>query len=54
MPLDQFTEEAYQGLAAGKEQVAIGMAHDAFEAFETRRQDQFGKFVKAMQAQFDK
>lgn len=50
MPLDQFTEEAYQGLAAGKEQVPIGMAAEAFEKFETRRQDQFQAMIEAMKS----
>ena len=48
MPLDEFTEEAYQGLAAGKEQVPIGMAAEAFEKFECRRQDQFQAMIEAM------
>jgi len=48
MPLDQFTHEAYDGLAAGKEQVAIGMAAQAFEGFEWKRQDAFHGMVKAM------
>ena len=50
MPLDEFIEEAYRGLAAGKEQVAVGMAASAFENFETRRQDQFHKMVEAMKS----
>lgn len=48
MPLDQFTEEAYTGLAAGKDQVAIGMAAQAFETFEWKRQEAFHEMVKMM------
>ena len=48
MPLDEFTEEAFQGMAAGKEQVAVGMAAVAFEKFETRRQELFHKMVEMM------
>ncbi|MCJ1471449.1 hypothetical protein MMC13_000088 [Lambiella insularis] len=48
MPLDQFTNEAYAGLAAGKEQVAVGMAKDALEGFESKRQEAFHGMIKAM------
>ena len=41
MPLDEFTEQAYQGLAAGKEQVPVSMAQEYFENFELRRQEDF-------------
>lgn len=46
MPLDEFTEQAYAGLAAGKEQVAIGMAAHAFDAFEVKRQELFQEMVR--------
>ena len=41
MPLDQFTEEAYQGLAAGKEDVPVGMGQDWYDAIEGQRQKIF-------------
>ena len=48
MPLGQFTNEAYAGLAAGDEQVAIGMAKMAFDEFELRRQNVFQHMIKQM------
>jgi len=48
MPLDQFTEEAYAGLAAGKEQVPVGNSRDWFDSFEPQRQETFHKMVKMM------
>ena len=48
MPLDQFTEEAYQGLAAGKEEVAVGSAQHWYDAFEPQRQEQFRGLIKMM------
>ncbi|KZF18944.1 NAD(P)-binding protein [Xylona heveae TC161] len=39
MPIDQFVEETYAGLAAGKEQIPVGPAKDVFEAFEKKRQE---------------
>ena len=47
MPLDQFTEEAYQGLAAGKEQIPVGSAKDWYDSFEGQRQETFHSMVKA-------
>ena len=41
MPLGEFTEKAYNGLAAGQEQVLVGNAEEAYELFEGRRQDYF-------------
>lgn len=48
MPLDQFTEEAFQGLAAGNEEVAVGSAHLWYSAFEPQRQEQFQGLIKMM------
>lgn len=45
MPLDQFTDEAYAGLAAGKEEVAVGNAGDWYNAFELQRQQLFNKMA---------
>ncbi|KAL8867919.1 MAG: hypothetical protein Q9174_005345, partial [Haloplaca sp. 1 TL-2023] len=45
MPLDQFTNEAYEGLAAGKEEVVVGKSVEWYEAFEPQRQEVFRKMV---------
>lgn len=41
MPLDQFTNEAYEGLAAGKEEVVVGSGQDWYNSFEAVRQTLF-------------
>ncbi|KIW98731.1 uncharacterized protein Z519_00394 [Cladophialophora bantiana CBS 173.52] len=48
MPLDEFTEKAYAGLASGREQVPIGTAERAFDALEPTRQEMFTQLMKAM------
>ncbi len=48
MPLDEFTEETYQSLAAGKEQIPVGSAKDWFNSFEPQRQETFHEMVTAM------
>lgn len=48
MPLDQFTQEAYDGLAAGKEQVPVGMSKQSFDTWEAERQKQFHGMIEAM------
>ena len=50
MPLKEFTEAAYTGLAAGKEQVPIGMAEPPFaeDGFEVKRQQAFRDMSEAM------
>ena len=48
MPLDQFTDEAYEGLAAGKDQVPVGMGKAMFDKFELKRQEEFKEFNKMM------
>ncbi|KAL8662653.1 MAG: hypothetical protein Q9202_004518 [Teloschistes flavicans] len=45
MPLDQFTNEAYDGLAAGKEEVVVGDAAGWYNAFEPQRQQIFKKMA---------
>ena len=45
MPLDQFTNEAYDGLAAGKEEVAVGDAAKWYNAFEPQRQEVFAQIA---------
>ena len=47
MPLDQFTNEAYEGLAAGKEEVAVGMAQDWYNRIEPARQKVFHELIEA-------
>ncbi|KAI1614192.1 hypothetical protein EDD37DRAFT_682945 [Exophiala viscosa] len=48
MPLDQFTDQAYAGLANGSEQIPVGMAQQSFDNFEIKRQEGFAKMVKMM------
>ncbi|KAL8973647.1 MAG: hypothetical protein Q9197_002120 [Variospora fuerteventurae] len=45
MPLDKFTNEAYAGLAAGKEEVPVGNAAGWYDAFEPQRQQLFNKMA---------
>ena len=54
MPLAQFIEEAYAGLAAGKEQIPIGDAKSGFsgDGFEVKRQQAFHSQTAAMRASF--
>jgi short-subunit dehydrogenase involved in D-alanine esterification of teichoic acids len=44
MPLDEFTNEAYEGLVDGLDQIPVGMSKTVFDAFETRRQEIFNRF----------
>jgi len=48
MPLDQFTNEAYEGLAAGKEEVTVGSSTDWYNRFEPERQKLFHGMVEMM------
>ena len=52
MPLDEFTEEAYNGLAAGKEEVAVQHAKQWYDAFEPKRQELFHKMVAMMKKSY--
>ena len=52
MPLDEFTEEAYKGLAAGKEEVAVEKAEEWYHAFEPQRQELFHKLVALMKKSY--
>ena len=45
MPLDQFTNEAYEGLAAGKEAIAIGDGQRWYEKVEPAREEIFRKMI---------
>ena len=38
MALDEFTDEAFEGLEGGLEQIPVGMARRSFEGWEMRRQ----------------
>ncbi|KAI4246380.1 MAG: hypothetical protein L6R40_002048 [Gallowayella cf. fulva] len=46
MPLGLFTDEAYAGLAAGKEEIVVGDAADWYNAFEPQRQDVFNQMAR--------
>ncbi|KIX93797.1 uncharacterized protein Z520_10422 [Fonsecaea multimorphosa CBS 102226] len=48
MPLDEFTDKAYTGLASGQEQVPVGQGEQVFNAFELKRQEVFAQMVKNM------
>jgi short-subunit dehydrogenase involved in D-alanine esterification of teichoic acids len=48
MPLDDFTEETYQALEEGYEQIPIGRSKNSFQAFEMKRQEVFAEAVKGM------
>ncbi|KAK0516999.1 hypothetical protein JMJ35_000154 [Cladonia borealis] len=48
MPLDDFVEDAYNGLAAGKEEVAVQFAKQWYDAFEPQRQELFHKLDTMM------
>lgn len=48
MPLDAFTNEAYEGLSAGQEEVLAGNAKDWYQSFEPQRQETFHKLAAAM------
>lgn len=46
MPLDEFTDKAWEKLSAGEEQPAIGLADMAFARFESARQAMFQQIVQ--------
>jgi short-subunit dehydrogenase involved in D-alanine esterification of teichoic acids len=48
MPLDEYTDVTWAGLEQGKEQIPVGMALQAFDAFETKRQSEFHKIAELM------
>lgn len=54
MPLDQFTNEAYKGLAAGKEEIAVGMAQDWYNRVEPARQEVFHELIQAHKQRYAK
>lgn len=54
MPLDQFINEAYEGLAAGREEVAVEKAQEWYNKFEPARQELFHAIDEAMKPVFGK
>ena len=48
MPLAEFTDEAYEGLVAGKEEVVVRMVKQWYNAFEPQRQELFHKIDAIM------
>lgn len=46
MPLDQFTDEAFEGLCAGKDQIPVGFSKLCMEKFELDRQKVFDDFTQ--------
>ena len=48
MPLDQFVAEMMDGLAAGKDQIAIGFSKAAFDGWEQQRQEGFARVHEMM------
>ena len=48
MPLDRFTSEAYEGLAAGKEEVTVGDGKGWYNKFEPARQELFHDLIERM------
>ena len=53
MPLDQFIEGAYEGLAAGKEEVTVGEAKHWYDKFEPARRELFDELVESMKQRYD-
>ena len=49
MPLDKFTEDAWAGLEAGKDQIPVGMTVANFEGFEVKRQEGMDKMAMGVQ-----
>lgn len=48
MPLKDFTDETFAGLAAGKDQIAVGMSAGNFNTWEQERQKNFFQMKEAM------
>ena len=54
MPLKDFTDEAWEGLVQGKEQIPVGMSKRSYgderePGWEMKRQEMFGEMVKMME-----
>ena len=52
MPLDQFTNETYEALVAGKEEVAVGMSQDWYNSFEPARQKVFHELNQTLKEMY--
>ncbi|KAI9813191.1 MAG: hypothetical protein M1832_006363 [Thelocarpon impressellum] len=48
MPLDEFTDEAYDGLVRGNDEIPVGQAKEWYASFEPKRQEAYQDFLKAM------
>ncbi|KKY23826.1 putative short-chain dehydrogenase [Phaeomoniella chlamydospora] len=48
MPLEAFTEQLWEGLNGGEEQVAVGPAEGILKGWEKERQDAFHRMVEAI------
>jgi short-subunit dehydrogenase involved in D-alanine esterification of teichoic acids len=48
MPLDEFTNEAWNGLTQGLDQIPVGFVAKAFDAFEMKRQEMYNGFMLNM------
>lgn len=46
MPLDDFTNQAYEGLAAGKEEVPVDSSKEWYNKFEGLRQEAFHDMIE--------
>lgn len=45
------TKQAWKGLTAGKDQIPVGTAKDAFKNFEEKKQEMFAGFAAHMRKQ---
>lgn len=50
MPLDEFTDVAYEGLRAGHEDVAVGTGKEWYERFERSKREMFDKITGGSKA----
>ena len=50
MPLKDFTDEAWEGLTAGKDQIPVGMSKLSFDTWEQGRQKGFHGMIAAMKS----
>jgi short-subunit dehydrogenase len=54
MDLEAFTEEVWNGLEEGKDDIAVGMAAKAYEVFEEKRQGMFRGLMELMKGSGEK
>lgn len=48
MPLQEFTDEVWERLVKGEDQIPVGSAADIFHAFETKRQDLYQQMTELL------